>query len=630
MPDSKDLTPPQQEHLQRVLGWCTEASQEAENFLRSQYGYEKIPQMIANVMGDYSSDVSQGSLSDMVDNRFGKCCDDLTATLTDIKPFWDYKTANKDFELQGDMLKKLSLGWFLQRSVDMRFADVIRYNCVAGTGYTQQGWNETIADLDVYSEDPRDVLPVRPSGFESIQESMGVLLRRERTVNWIRNKYQNINPALIKPDRDMSFVARAAARIQSVMAKLNMSQGPFWDNFNSKPAQNIVVPATYLYTLYVKDMSRNETGRKVWVGEGENGKGPNWSYWVEPDELMYPRGRSITFTKTAVLRDGPNIYWHGMFPFCKWTLNPYPWSFLGKPLLLDVVPLQKELNRLLRGVSDHNQKVFRPDLITDKNAMSRAAADAIDTRRAGLKLRVGGGAGHGAALQDVNPLDPSVKDTITFLIDEMQELSGTKDISQMMGLGQIPESETIEKIIESMTPQVRMRSRVMEATIRDFAQMHASNIFQFYDLAKRVAVLGKGGVTFEDFDYDPNTMIPAFLSEDDKKNNIIKPRYERAREFLRTFTYHIAPGSLLSASEIERKLLYIQLARAGWIDIWTTLDVLGIPNVGDPPSDAVTIPERLAAQQNMGIGMSVSPAGRKASGQVMPHQKSDGQIVESK
>lgn len=631
MAESKDLTVPQQEHLSRVLGWANEATSEAENFLRSQYGYEKIPQMIANVMGDYSSDVSQSALSDLVDNRLGKACDDLTAMLTDIKPFWDYKTSNKDFDGQADILKKLSLGWFLQRGVDMRFADVIRYNCVGGTGYTQQGWNESIADLDVYSEDPRDVLPVRPSSFHTIQDSMGVLLRRERTVNFIRNKYPEINPALIKADRDMSFVARAAARIQSVMSKLNMSQGPFWDNFNSKPAQSIIVPATYLYTLYLHDDSTNEKSSRVWVGEGDpNGNHPNWSYWVEPGEPLYPRGRNIVFTKTCVLRDGPNIYWHGLFPFCKWTLNPYPWSYLGKPLLMDIMPLQKELNRLLRGVSDHNQKVFRPDLITDKNSMSRAATDAIDTRRAGLKLRVGGGAGHGATFAEAHPLDPSVKDTISFLIDEMRELAGTKDLTQMMGLGQIPESETIEKIMESMTPQVRMRSRVMEATIREFAMMHASNIFQFYDAARRVAILGPTGLTFQDVDFDPNTLIPDFLNDDDRKSNVIKPRYERAREFLRTFTYHIAPGSLLSASEIERKLLYIQLARAGWVDIWTTLDVLGIPNVGNPPADAVTIPERLNAQANMGIGMSVSPAGRKASAETMPHQKAGGQIVESK
>jgi hypothetical protein len=624
-----DLTPPQQEHLTSVLGWCNEAIQEGENFLRSQLGYDKIPTTIANIMGDYSADMSQASLSDIVDNRLGKCAEDLVSSLTDIKPFWEYRTYNKKFDEQASMLGKLSVSWFLGRAIDMKFADVVRYNVVAGTGYTHQIWNEQISDLDMLAEDPRDCVPVRPSSYYSIQEALGVLIRRERTVNFLKAKYPRAAQH-IKADRDASFIARAAARVQTALAKLNISAGPFWESLGGKPQLTLNVPAADLYTLYVHDESKNETSRKVWVGEGDpNGAHPNWSYWVEPGKPLYPRGRNIMFTRSAVLRDGPNIYWHGLFPVSKLSLNPWPWSWLGKPLLLDVLPLQKELNRLLRGVSDHNQKVFRPDLIADKNSMSRAAQESIDTRRAGLKLRVGGGVGLGATLNEVKPLDTSIENTIKFLIEEMQELSGTKDLAQMMRLGQIPTTETIEKIMESMTPSVRMRSRVIETFMREFAMMTASNFFQFYDTAKRVAILGPDGMTFEDFDYDPGTMIPAFINEEDEVKNVKRPRYDRAREFLRMFTYHIAPGSLLSASEVTRKLLYIQLARAGWVDIWTTLEVLGIPNVGNPPNDSKTIPERLMAQQEMGIGMSVSPTGRKATAQTMPHEK-DGKIVESK
>jgi hypothetical protein len=45
----------------------------------------------------------------------------------------------------------------------------------------------------------------------------------------------------------------------------------------------------------------------------------------------------------------------------------------------------------------------------------------------------------------------------------------------------------------------------------------------------------------------------------------------------------------------------------------------------------VTVTERLQAQAMMGIGQTVSPAGRKASGQEPPHQeeKSDGRTTVS-
>lgn len=173
----------------------------------------------------------------------------------------------------------------------------------------------------------------------------------------------------------------------------------------------------------------------------------------------------------------------------------------------------------------------------------------------------------------------------------------------------------------------------------EFAMMTASNICQFYSLPMRLAILGPGGMTFEDYDFDPGSLVPDYIHPEDYNNfgDITpeallrgpRPRYDRAREFLKQFTYHIAPGSLLASSEVTRKLLYLQLARAGLIDHWTLLEVLGVPLVGDPPEGCDTITKRLIAEQQMGLGAAVNPVGRKASGQQMPQMRPSGVISES-
>lgn len=624
--------PPQnQEQLNAVLGWCTEAVEEGENFIRTQFGFDKAPDIIKNIMGDYTADMIPAHLSNITDNRFGKIANDLAASLTDIKPFWEYRTFNRGYDRQADMLGKLSLAWWTgPRSIDLRFCDVIKYGEAMGSGYAHQVWNEQVSDIDLIAEDPRDVLPVRPASQISIQDAFGVLVRRERTVNYLRRRYPRA-ASLIRPDRDASFASRAAARAQAMMAKMNLTSGfmdNLWASLGGRPQAQMNIPSADLFSLDVKDDSRNESTRPIWIGEGDpNGAHPNWSYWVQPRELIYPRGRNIVFTRTVVLRDGPNIYWHGQFPLDKLTLDPWPWSWLGKPLLLDLMPLQSELNRLLRGVSDHNQKVFRPDLVADKNSLSRAAMNAIDTRRAGLKLRSNAVGGQPPTIPPVPPLDPSIQSTVQFLIEEMEQLSGVRDLTQMMRLGQLPSSETVEKMLESMTPTIRLRSRVMESFLRDFAMKLASNFFQFYDTPRRLAVLGPDGLTLEDYDYDPGNLIPAFLSDDDKRSNVVRPVYERAKEFLRNFTYHVAPGSLLNAASITSKLLYVQLARAGMLDVYSCLEKLEIPNIGPAPKG--NIMERLAQQAQMGIGPNQSSVGRKATAQTMPHEKGGG-IVESK
>jgi hypothetical protein len=621
-------------HLSEVLGWANEALAESESFLKSQVGYSSISTMIDYIMGDYSRDMVPGSFSKLVDNRFGKIALDFAGAMTDIKPFWEYKTENKRFEMQQVQSGKLTKAWWTRRLIDLKFADCIKYAEVGGSGYPHLVYSEQIGDNDVIAEDPRDVLPIRPSSNFSLQEAFGVIVRRERPLNYLRQRYpRQWASGRIKADRDMSAATlEKVTRAQGVMSRMGLSgfMQNLWASLGGKPQAHMIIPSADVYTMYLKDDSINETGAKVWVGEGTPEKPRNWSYWAEPGEPIYPRGRSIIFTRTCILRDGPNIYWHGLFPLPKITLDPWPWSFLGKPPLLDLLTMQDELHRLLRGVSDHNQKVFRPDLIADKNSMSRSAMAAIDTRKAGLKLRTNPVAGKAAELQYAQPLDPSVQASILDLRDEMDKVSGVRDVQQLMNLGQIPASETIEKILETMSPAIRMRSRVLEAGLREFAMMTLSNTFQFVTLNERLALLGPEAMTFEDADHDPGTMIPAYMTVEDQKAGKDVPRHIRARTFLNQFTYEVAPGSLLSASEVTTKLLYIQLARAGWLDLWTLYEKLGIPNVGKPPGDAVTITDRLVTQHNMGLSMQVSTTGRKASGQTMPTMKPGGGIVESK
>jgi hypothetical protein len=65
-------------------------------------------------------------------------------------------------------------------------------------------------------------------------------------------------------------------------------------------------------------------------------------------------------------------------------------------------------------------------------------------------------------------------------------------------------------------------------------------------------------------------------------------------------------------------MIYLQLTRAGWMDIFTLWEILGIPNIGVLPDNVRTIPERLLYMQQLGLGGDVNAAGRKASGQSPP------------
>ncbi len=619
---------PAADYQHRVIGWATDAITEGTAFLKAQPQYDRIAPTIMAINGDFDQPFGR-VLSSTNLNRFGKIALNLVAGLTDTKPFWDYKTFNPRYKETADILGKLSSQWWTGRMIDLRFADAIKYACAAGTGWCHHiGWNRETQDLDVLAEDPRDVLPIRPSTYYSIQDAMGVIVRRERTVNYVRSLYPEC-AHLIVADRDGSFQSSSgASRANRLLSSLNAQLSPFHANLLAERAAQRIqkIPTVDMFTLYVKDPAVNETKVPLRMGEADK----NWSYVVEPDRPLYPRRRMVVFTRTAVLYDGPNPFWHGLFPLNKLTLDPWPWTWLGKAPLWDILPLQKSLNNTIRIIDDHNQRVAEPGVMGDKNALSRRGMRKINTRRPGLKFSYNPISGKPAQILYEPPLDPSIQQHVAFLIEQMDDISGVKDLASLMKLNQLPAADTIEKITESMTPANRLRSRYMEAFIREFAVMTASNFFQFYTLPMRLAILGPNAVIADDYDFDPGTLVPDYVHDEDfggagevtleALSRGPRPRVDRATHFLRYFTFHIAPASLLASSEIERKLLYLSLSRAGLIDHWTLLEVMGVDNVGDPPSGAKTITERLVAEADMGLGMNISPTGRKASGQTMPRQ----------
>lgn len=637
MPDDK-VPQNQESYGYRVIGWCKEAIEESDAFLRAQNGYNKCDETINAIMGQ-TSDMRSAMLSGTECNQTAKTFLDMTAGLTDVKPFWEYRTYNKRFESNCSIYGKLSQHTWLERGMDMSFMYAIQYALTCGTSYLEPYWDTNVLDFRAEAWDPRDILPIRPTTSPSIQDCYGVISRKARSTNHVRYlaKYVYNRPDLLKyiaADRDGSIVG-ASLRNTRVGALLQrMGDSPFKQRLFGEKAQRDIarVPTTDIYTCYIDDDSTNDSTTPMYMGAFDDAGNPknNWSHIVQPGERIYPRKRMIVFSTglPEPFYDGPSPWWHGLYPYPKLTLDPMAWSFLGKGPMWDLLPLNKALNKLLRVYDDWAERLARPDLYADKNSMSQHLVDRMDTRRAGKKIRYNPSAGKPPAIVGPDPLPTDFWKGIEYYEAKIKELSGSQDLSNLTQLGQMPSSDTVEHIMETMSLSWRLRSRVIEVFMREYALMMAYNFTQFYTLGRRLTVLGADGVTREDFDYDPGSLVPDFVDPTDyddeggiRATSLARGplhRYDRAREFLRQFSFHIAPGSLLAASEISRKLLFLQLSRAGLIDHWTLLDVLGVPNVGVPPSGTNTITQRLLAEQEMGLGMQVSPTGRKATGQTMP------------
>lgn len=638
-----------------LLGYLREGVQEGDNFLRAQHGYLKIDLAQRMVMGDFgTADIRSADLSQVTDNEFGSIALQLQAQNTDTRPFFLYSTKNPNYSAQARMLNVCAEHWWLARQVDMRFRDGINGCSAGGTSCLWTTWNPDLGNFGDYETryiDGRDALPVRPWSYHSYQDCEILIIRQERSTNELKRRWPS-HADEIRPDRDGSASMSDEAETYSSKVISGLGKSPFtlYREFLTKAKAAMSggqFPVTDLFTAYITDRSRNRTDRVKLMGPWSNDPKPrprrNWSYEVDPGDLIYPGGRVVVATNTCVLYDGPNSYWHDQRPASKLTLIqwPFPKCYMGKAPLWDIMEWQKELNEAQRRIADHSAKFVDPDLVIDQNSgLARASAEKIRARKSGGKFYKRPGPGDGFRFEYPPPLPAEIIARPDSIIGRMRSLAQTFDMQSVLAKGQLPASESLDAILSMQTAGVRAMSRTLEAFMREFGTQMAFNFAQNYTKAQRLTLMGPLGATPQDYDIDPSVLVPAFVGDDFGPDGQIKAdrltsprtRRSRAKDYLRYFSFDVRPNSMLKTAHVDEELKYLQLARGGFIDPVTMLERMDFPNIGQdqiPGGDPGTVVGRLLKMSEANLMGQVGPAGRKSSGQMPAQMKSSGAISES-
>jgi hypothetical protein len=573
-----------------VLGWLKEWVQEGDLINRSDPSYEVIGRAQEYVVGEQLSAEQRRLkyLPQVVINETRKAMQAHVSAITDLKPVVGWRSSI-EYQVQADLLNKYLLAEWVTTMMDLDLGDCVKYSLAGGTGDLVIDWDPH-APLggahQLSARDPRDTLPLRPSFLRSPQYWEGVCFREEHTVNVLKGMYPT-RAHLFKASGE-SVLGTVLGRFRTGLSRLLSPADPL-DQIASGTAtsarrsrRGMVV----LYRAYFKDRTRNLTDRPIPMGT----PGSNWAYSVAPKDPLYPRGRLVVATDTAIVYDGPNTYWHGMFPFCRLKLWALPWQFLGIPLFNDLLPVQDAINETVHDVRLGIRQWVDPDITYNRNAVSESTMRLMDPRRPGKRVKVMPGFGDPWTKED-GP-NPQVLAMASELWDKLTtkfaDLSGTANLSALLQLRQLPSADTIQKYYEALTPEIRQEARQVEIFLRDLAEMLKVNYFQFLSQAKRVQILGLGGVTLNDFDFDPGQMVPALLPGQTgytpELDATLTTRDQRAQFFHKQFIFVVAPNSVLAMDATERKMMRFQLARMGYFDFWSLHETLETPNVGAPPA----------------------------------------------
>ena len=623
-----------------ILEWCEERLRRGIRFVESQVGYDKIDKALNEIFHyEKSTEVSYypnaRHYSQTRVNLVSKIAEDLTAELTDTRYFWNYSTQNPKYQAQFRLSNKRAERWYADRQIALRIGDVIRYYTVAGTGYAHLHYSRRLDDMVVESPDPRNVFPIDPISYHTVQESAGIIIRQARTPEWFKQEFNKV----VKP-----IASTPGTGVFGWLTRIIDGPGQVGGPLSKRSKADAKIPFTptiFVNTMYLKDGRMNKTGKTVYMGKWEDGKPLTpWSYAVPKDKPLYPFGRLIVWANGVLGYDGPSPYWHGQFPLIKLTLNPWPGSWFGKAPLWDCLPLQHSINMNLRVIDDHSQQVAQPGVIADRN-VSKAELNKFDSRAPGYKIKTNLASGKGLNVVNPPPLDQLIWEVIKFDMETMQKLAGTADPSAMAGLAQIPSDDTIDTLMKAMTPGIRLRSRILEQFYTEFAMQYLYDSMEFDSLTKRLAQFGPMGATNEDFDYDPNTMVPDDVPDgspgdiaatEDAFADLPRQPYERCKAMLLAAECKFDPSSLLNSAAQQELMKYFLLAKMGYVSVFTLLDKMGVQNFAPPdlaiPDDEIS---RLKLQQALGIGMIANAQGRKATDSAPPTmgQNAEGPTIQT-
>jgi hypothetical protein len=662
----------------RILAWLKEAEMEGDAINQADPFFLRMGKGMSYVTGDQlrgDEDAKLKYLPKVVINESLKAMKAHSSALTDLKPLYSYGTENIRWSQQSFQLNKLVAAWWITTMADMALADTTKYAWAAGTGDMETQWDPHAGlggNNVLIPRDPRDTLPIRPGNERSIQLWSGVTLRDERSITNLREQWPT-KEHLILRSRETSL-SKVRGRFRQMVHEVVSPAAATMDTLAglSVTSANRRVPSTggvVLRRTFIHDFTRNLTGRTIVMGR----PGSVWAYTVKDKELVYPRGRLFVWVDGGILEDGPSPYWHGLFPVSRLKLFDIPWHFFGLPILHDLMPIQDAINDTWHDFRVGVRKWMNPSVAYDRNAVSERFMKFYDPRNPGKKVALNSTGGEG--FKHIDGPDPQVlsiaRQAALDLTDKFRDLAGTKNIEELLALRQSPAADTVQKYVEALTPEVRQEGRQIEAFLREPAEMVKANIFQYMSKARRIAVLGDAGAVLEDFDYDPDSLVPGMKPGDEgyvRELDASLPRDERAQFFHKQFIFKVEPNSLLAMNAQERKLMDLQLARQGMLDFWSLMETLGRTNIGPPPELPLppnkmppmetvledlrsaqnpegkfvidpmsgqvleirvpqTITERLMAQQQLGIASTVNPAGRKATAQAPPNlqQKSDQQ-----
>jgi len=531
------------EYYIQLNNWCDSVVEEGIALQQDVPELKDISNALDYLVGMQWKDAMPSYRAKPVSNEFLSMFWETVGLITDIRPtshIVDISNDGKYSEIQ-KILNNLNKGWVSTSGYERRMAFCIMwamftsapamlyYNPFArgDSGDPEDG------DLTLEALPPSSIL--RLGMGEDLQEDECVVYRKMRTLAWIKRAY----PTMGKYVQAEETKSRYTVDVQSPMGVSPQLYPPLSPGMKrllgagDKQSYESNFPQAEVQQFHRKDDSINEGRDKIWMGP----KGAPWGYWVEPGKKLYPRGRLFIRANRVTLYDQPNPYFHRKKPFASLGLYGVPWQQYAMSVVKPWMSQQDILNQMMAGMLQTVKKAINPALMAAKSAINPAAMKAIDSSKPGLKITYSQNAPHPPTWQTPPVLPTYVLQIYTQILQSMKQSSGAAAIGDALGKKQVPSGDSLDKIQMAKNTPIRVMGRSVEWFADDIGQQWCADALQFYSAERRMELLGMAGLTKEDMDDRPGSLIPDGI---------------QSEAFVRRYHYRTERGTLLHVEQQER------------------------------------------------------------------------------
>lgn len=309
-------------------------------------------------------------------------------------------------------------------------------------------------------------------------------------------------------------------------------------------------------------------------------------YWLKDRTMSrgkekYPGGRHIIVAGGEIVVDDKNPYWDKMFPVnvLDWHRNPD--SAWGDGEVVDLMELQKLLNKLIAIIVENSLLMTNAIWIGDSNALLPDEWDGLDNVP-GLKVKKKPGSE--LRREQGQPLPAGMFNVLSYLEQAIEKLSGSTEVVQGKTPGQVRSGTAIEALQTAAMAVIRLKSRAVEALMESVGQKLISRIFQYESDSRQMWSVKS------DSDYQKFKFVADVLKG---KLPEAKKYSKNMNDMWRHFMFKIRPGSSLAMNKWQQAVLAMQMYQAQPKPL---IDRLGVLETLDWPGRS-DILDRLKAEE---------------------------------